>query len=159
MTPGQQLDALKASPTWPAHPRWTLALAVLSFAMAAGGAAYQQWLWAGLAGATALLAVKVSLGGPHRRNAIAAARGGARAMARVGMAAADRGGVRVWRAVVLVDMLSEWSFEFVPDHWAPAEGTFMAEICFAPQIAWPALVLTEHGLLYPSSHPQRRIPR
>lgn len=159
MSPGEQLEALRSARVWPHRAWWAPALAGLSLGLGAAGLVLQSWVPTALAVLAVTLAWALSRVRPYRAQAVAAAHGGGRAMGRVHLARAERNGVAVWRATVLVDMLSEWSFEFVPRHWTPPEGTFMAEICFAPAVAWPALVLTEQGLLYPDSPPQRRIPR
>jgi len=48
--------------------------------------------------------------------------------------------------------------EFVqPQNWQPKEGRYPAELVFIRGVAWPVVLLTSDGLLYPHLKP-RRVP-
>lgn len=50
---------------------------------------------------------------------------------------------------------NDWSFEFNPQDWLPDTGDHTAELRFINGVDWPALIVTEAGILYPKSTPTR----
>lgn len=48
----------------------------------------------------------------------------------------------------------DWTMEFIPQGWHPAEGRCAARLHVLPDRPWPALIVTEHGLLFPRRTPQ-----
>jgi hypothetical protein len=61
-------------------------------------------------------------------------------------------------ATVQTDATTCWCFMFVNTGWTPESGTFPATLYTIPEQEWPALIQTEHGILYPRSTPERRPP-
>lgn len=47
-----------------------------------------------------------------------------------------------------------WKFEFIPQGWKPSAGTIQAELRFMSGVAWPALLVTSAGLIYPRYEPK-----
>lgn len=48
-----------------------------------------------------------------------------------------------------------WMFRFSPAGWSPKTGDFPAELRYVEGIAWPALVFTDTGILYPQFDPKQ----
>lgn len=49
----------------------------------------------------------------------------------------------------------DWTFDFCPSGWIPLTGDHPAELRFVKGVEWPALVVTEAGILYPKFRPTR----
>lgn len=48
-----------------------------------------------------------------------------------------------------------WKFEFIPSGWTPVEGIFNADLYYLDNIAWPALAITQNGILFPRGTPEK----
>lgn len=48
-----------------------------------------------------------------------------------------------------------WRMEFIPLYWKPRAGTFPATARFAPAVEWPALMMLDQGIFYPTHKPKR----
>jgi len=51
---------------------------------------------------------------------------------------------------------NHWTFPFRPDGWSPRTGDFPAELRYIDGTAWPALILTETGILHTWGKPKQR---
>lgn len=49
----------------------------------------------------------------------------------------------------------DWRFEFIPQGWTPREGLHDVQCYRLDGVAWPALIATEDGLLFPRETPTR----
>ncbi|TCJ12800.1 hypothetical protein EZJ19_11205 [Parasulfuritortus cantonensis] len=50
----------------------------------------------------------------------------------------------------------DWAFSFRPDNWKPEPGEFSAELRYIDGVAWPVLIITERGILYPQYTPEQK---
>ncbi len=48
-----------------------------------------------------------------------------------------------------------WAFRFSPDGWVPKMGDYPAELRFVEGVEWPALIITDSGILYPQFDPKQ----
>ena len=58
-------------------------------------------------------------------------------------------------ATVQTNTTTRWHFAFRNTGWTPESGIFPATLYSVPEQEWPALIQTEHGILYPRSTPER----
>lgn len=49
----------------------------------------------------------------------------------------------------------DWRFEFIPQGWTPRQGLHDVQCYRLDDVAWPALIATEDGLLFPRETPTR----
>jgi hypothetical protein len=63
-----------------------------------------------------------------------------------------------YHAHVQVENGEAWTFEFMPISWTPAEGEFKSQAYFLPSMAWPALLETDSGLIFPRYKPVKLAP-
>ncbi|MDP2853075.1 MAG: hypothetical protein Q8O28_02370 [Smithellaceae bacterium] len=58
--------------------------------------------------------------------------------------------------LISMDNQPLWQMEFVtPQNWQLGEGKHSAQLAFIRGVAWPVVVLTSEGLLYPRLKPRR----
>ena len=90
---------------------------------------------------------------PHLRRAALALDSGQRRRARIDISIDSASDVQKFRAFVPVSATQAWTFEFIPQGWTPVAGTLEAELCFVPEVEWPALMITQAGLIHPRTEP------
>lgn len=61
-----------------------------------------------------------------------------------------------YHAVTHTDGQGEWTFEFIPQRWQPAEGSHLARIWRSEDGGPPVLVAVDDGILIPRDLPRRR---
>jgi hypothetical protein len=103
-----------------------------------------------------LAAIAAREAAPHWRNAIAAIQNGRRSNGDVSIAITrDSTAFDRYVATVRDESQQAWKFEFTPNNWAPTEGNFKAEIYYLRGVDWPALLITEGGILFPAFTPEK----
>lgn len=73
-------------------------------------------------------------------------------MVRIVMTSDD--GSDYYRAGVRDRQGRDWTFSFRPQEWKPVAGVHPAELRYIDGVDWPALIVTEQGILYPQLRPE-----
>jgi len=50
---------------------------------------------------------------------------------------------------------NDWMFRFQPGEWKPKAGEHPAELRYIDEVAWPVLIVTDAGILYPQFDPKQ----
>jgi hypothetical protein len=95
---------------------------------------------------------------PHIRHAVRASRQGIPFAGTLEIAIDDTDDMPSYTATTRDRYGHYWKFEFLPQGWKPAAGQTPAELFSIADIAWPVLIRTEHGILYPRYTPKRLEP-
>ena len=148
----QQLETLRKSARLAWLPMGSLAL---TFALLALGLITGYEAFFVLAAFIGLGAVAARQTAPHWRNAIRALEEGERSKGKVSIIVSEYDDSPEYRVTSLKTPTGSWSFEFSPQNWIPVEGCFDADILFVSGVEWPALVITQEGILFPSFDPKK----
>lgn len=102
----------------------------------------------------AFFAGLISQGMPHIRRAIAGIEASDRVPGKAKIRIEE--GMETERYVleVVVAGRGAWTFDFRPQHWAPEDDEADVECRFIPEVGWPALVLSDKGIMYPTQAPK-----
>ena len=92
---------------------------------------------------------------PHIKNAVKGATEGQWSRSEILIQITRWSDSNSYHATIQENDYQSWEFEFIPQGWQPAEGVIAAEVCFIPGVAWPVLLLTDTGIIYPRYTPKR----
>lgn len=153
MSPDQQIEKLRraARLSWIPNGLFVLTLVVITVGFMSGHDFF--FVVGAFAGLAAIAAREAA---PHWRNAITAIHSGRRSKGNVSIAITrDTTAFDRYVATVRDESQHAWQFEFTPNSWEPTEGDFKAEIYYVRGVDWPALLLTEGGILFPAFTPEK----
>lgn len=157
-TPQQQLDILRRLASRRLLKQVAGGLLAVAVGCIAAGAVRGEWIWF-LVGAFFLLPLHTAWrASPHLLNAVRALDEGHRqpGTARVSVTTCDGGAFH--SATVADREGTVWSYGFHVADWSPRLGEQPAELVFIDGLAWPALILTPEGVIYPNGAPSRGEP-
>jgi len=153
MSPDQQIEKLRraARLSWIPNGLIVLTLVVITLGFMSG---LEIFIVVGVFAGLAAIAAREAA--PHRRNAIAAIQNGWRSNGDVSIAITrDSTAFDRYVATVRDEPQQAWKFEFTPNNWVSTEGKFKAEIYYLRGVDWPALLITERGILFPAFTPEK----
>lgn len=104
----------------------------------------------------AVVAVSAIKSAPHIRHAVLATQRGMPSRGNLTITAWSD--TESYQATVTDRLGHVWEFEFIPQGWKPEAGESEATIYTIPSVAWPVLVSTTQGLLFPRYQPKRILP-
>lgn len=151
MSPDQQIEKLRraARLSWIPNGLIALTLVVITLGFMSGLEFF--FVVGAFAGLAAIAAREAA---PHWRNAITAIHNGKRSKGNVSIAITrDATAFDRYVATVRDESQQTWQFEFTPNYWEPIEGDFKAEIYYLRGVDWPALLITDGGILFPAFTP------
>lgn len=153
MSPAEQMKRLRrlAPLSWLPNGLFALTLVLLGLGIHAGSEVFfVTGAFSGLAAAASRKAA------PHWRNAIEATRTGRRSRGDVSITITrDPTSFDDYVATVQDETQDAWRFEFNPHYWEPREGNYGTEIYYVRGVDWPALLVTEGGIVFPAFTPTR----
>jgi hypothetical protein len=92
---------------------------------------------------------------PHSRNARLALNSYEQVLGKVRIRVVSAEGYDYCTAGVRDKEGREWTFNFHALSWKPQTGDFPAELRYIEGVDWPALVITEGGIIFPKHAPER----
>ncbi|MFA5081788.1 MAG: hypothetical protein WC474_04480 [Hydrogenophilaceae bacterium] len=153
LSPDQQIERLRRAAwlAWVPKGLFALTLVLITLGLISR---YEFFFVAGaFAGLGAIAAREAA---PHWRNAITAIHNGRRSKGSVSIAITrDPTAFDHYVATVRNESQQAWQFEFTPNCWEPAEGDYKAEIYYVRSVEWPALLITQEGVLFPAFTPKK----
>jgi len=153
MSPEQQMERLRRAArfSWLPNGLFILTLVLVTLGFITG---YE--LFFVVSAFLGLAAIAARETAPHWRNAIAAIHNGRRTQGTVTISVSrDPTTFDHYVATVRDESNCAWQFEFIPSYWAPTEGDYNAQIYHVGRVAWPALLLTQEGVLFPAFTPKK----
>jgi hypothetical protein len=152
--PSEQLAKLRADARWSWLPNGLVVLTLVSLTasyLTDHNAVFVLSLCAGF------FAVAAKQTEPHYRNAIKALDQGRPILGTVAIKVFTWDDGLEYQAWVETAGLGVWRFAFQPQRfWMPQAGYFDATVFTLSNVAWPVLVFTQQGLLFPADKPSRR---
>lgn len=103
----------------------------------------------------AVVAFSAIKSAPHIRYAVLATQRGMPSRGTIAITITAWSDTESYQATVTDRLGHAWEFEFIPQGWKPEAGQSEAVIYTIPSIAWPVLVSTTQGLLFPRYQPKR----
>lgn len=106
----------------------------------------------------AVVAVSAIMSAPHIRHAVLATQRGMPSRGNLTITITAWSDTESYQANVTDRFGHVWEFEFIPQEWKPEAGESEATIYTIPSVAWPVLLSTTQGLLFPRYQPKRILP-
>jgi len=106
----------------------------------------------------AVVAFSAIKSAPHIRHAVLATQRGMPSRGTITITVTAWSDTESYQATVTDRLGHVWEFEFIPQEWKPEAGQSVATIYTIPSVAWPVLVSTEQGVLFPRYQPKRIEP-
>jgi hypothetical protein len=103
----------------------------------------------------AVIAVASYQTGPHIRRAVRALDSSLRSDVVVTINIESWSDSDAFYAIVPIASSCTWRMEFIPQGWQPRPGPMKAVAHFLPDVAWPALLVANEGIIYPRYAPKR----
>lgn len=158
MTPDQQLQRLQRYGN-DALLVLGRSLLVLASVLLCGAAYYNREPFYLMAACfVALVTLAVLKGTPHLKNAVRASRQGIPFASTLEISINKTDATHSYVAVTRDRFGRRWQFEFLPHGWQPTAGPTAAQLFSISDVAWPVLIRTEQGILYPRYTPKRLEP-
>jgi len=155
MTPEQQLLKLQRTDNEALRILGRSLLTLAAVLLCAAAYHYHEAMFAMAGVFLAVVALSIWKSAPHRRHAVRASRQGIPYSSTLTITVTESSDASAYQATVRDRFGTSWEFEFLPQGWKPAAGQTPAELFSIADIAWPVLIRTEHGILYPRYTPKR----